>query len=396
MAAYIKLRPGMTVDESLRQDREIYEKWSAVTIEAPISEEIKPEVKADLMESWHFKREAIARQDLSAAWSGTSDFYRVVLNDCLGKVGFQYMLYCCNQPAAFYWLQPAQTQTCYGETSVTSRPIFAAMYEEWRRCYPDNRPDFEFGHFFANPVRVTASGPTTVPEIIDAHKSLCTQASTLLSNVKDRPEEYREFCNAHRGAEYPSDLQNHALNPLYYSIILMIDNLDSLNDDYDREIDGYLSLPKIAQYQTVLIVRTGNEQGLSAPISFESLETQLRPLKRNDIAGEGTEVIRVSLVVAIQFITSLERREESANSAARKRNRVDARYYPIPSEDLGENEEIIQYDPELWADANFVRAKKHGIRKYSAMETSVLRVLSRRAGEDFLGFEHVPLNHRWV
>jgi hypothetical protein len=93
----------------------------------------------------------------------------------------------CNKPTAFYWLQSAQQADASGQRTQTPTIIFAAIYEEWLRCH-NSELNIEYGHFFGNPVRVTSTGPSTLRGPIDAHLSLCTQASGLINQVKGRAE----------------------------------------------------------------------------------------------------------------------------------------------------------------------------------------------------------------
>ena len=75
-------------------------------------------------------------------------------------------------------------------------------------------------------------------------------------------------------------------------------------------MDGLFSLEEAAQQQTVLIVRTGLEASLSAPISFDSLRAQSLPLDRSEVDGEPTiHIVRTSLTTAVRFILDLENRE---------------------------------------------------------------------------------------
>ena len=58
--------------------------------------------------------------------------------------------------------------------------LIPATNERFRRDYAK----IEFGCFFANPIRVTSTGPTKVFGILEAYRSLCDQASLLLGKVE--------------------------------------------------------------------------------------------------------------------------------------------------------------------------------------------------------------------
>jgi hypothetical protein len=84
------------------------------------------------------------------------------------------------------------------------------------------------------------------------------------------------------------------LNPLFKAI-LMIVCTDEYNDE-DRDTIG--SFP-------VYLVRTGVEDGLSAPISFDSISAKVEPQE-----AEGT--VKTKLDTAIDFVMALDAREEAA------------------------------------------------------------------------------------
>ena len=83
-----------------------------------------------------------------------------------------------------------------------------------------------------------------------------------------------------------------------------------------------ISLDKQAQRQNVLLVRTKDENGLSAPITFDAIRSQSLPLARSDINSEYNDhVIRVPLRTAIHFILDLQRRDEMADPGLHPRRR---------------------------------------------------------------------------
>ncbi|KAH7385614.1 hypothetical protein BKA66DRAFT_583242, partial [Pyrenochaeta sp. MPI-SDFR-AT-0127] len=78
---------------------------------------------------------------------------------------------------AFYSEQSAQYgryNDVQGYTCI-QRIFIAAIYEAWRaRC--GNMPDIEFGHFLANPIRITEQGPRTLGKIATAHQAIRNMA----------------------------------------------------------------------------------------------------------------------------------------------------------------------------------------------------------------------------
>lgn len=69
------------------------------------------------------------------------------------------------------------------------------------------------------------------------------------------------------------------------------------------------------QRQNVLLVLTGDARYLSAPITFNTLQSESLPLAREDIPSlvKLSDVIRVPLIIAKLIILDLQRREEAAS-----------------------------------------------------------------------------------
>jgi hypothetical protein len=368
-----------------RSDREIDEYWSSVVVEEPVSDDLKVLVRADLKKAWHFRREMEFRENTKTRWA-TTDYFRITLEDSVGKVEPRKSKYLCNKPTAFYWLQSAQQADASGQRTQTPKIIFAAIYEEWLRSH-DTEPNIEYGHFFANPVRITSTGPSTVRGVIDAHRSLCTQASSLINQAKGRADNIIE--------QRPLSSQHYSLLPLYHAIIVIIDRLDRLDKDCEPESDGFISLRKLAQRQTVLIARTGAEEGLSVPISFESLKSQSLPLKRSDVIAQDIDVVRVSLATAVQFIVSLEVREKLAIPETKDESPLDTSLCPYPPPKGFEENDQVCYSPEAWADALMVAAERHGYNNIPETWESVRRVQAGLIGEGFCEFKPLPFGNRW-
>lgn len=78
-----------------------------------------------------------------------------------------------------------------------------------------------------------------------------------------------------------------------------------------RNGDGNYHYEDVARKQSVVLVRTGNENGLSAPISFESLKDKALPLPRSENMGS-IEVTHVPLQIGVRFVATLLLREEAA------------------------------------------------------------------------------------
>ena len=356
--------------------------WRAVVIQEPVSDDMKALIRADLKKAWYFARVENFRYELKTRWE-TTDSYRMVLDNALGEVEPQKLKYLCNKPTAFYWLQSAQGKNGYtGERMLMPKLTLAAIYEEWTRSH-NIEPNIEYGHFFANPVRITATGPSTIQGVLEAHRSLCRQASRLIDQAGGRADNIIE--------RNPSTSQHYALSPLYRALVVIIDHRIEITD-HQIEPDGFISLRKVAQDQSVLIMRTGLEEGLSAPISFESLKSQSLSLKRPDVTMQGLDVIRVSLASAVHFIVNLEMRENHADPKSMDEDTLDKSLdtYPPKGYDIQ-----VSHSPETWVDAVMAAAEEHGYDNVLATWISIRRIEASKIGEDFGPFKYEPFGREW-
>lgn len=88
---------------------------------------------------------------------------------------------------------------------------------EWLH-YHASKLNIEFGHYVANPIRITTSGPPNVQGIIQVYESLCKQSAELIS--KARQGHLR--ISLPRGA----DLDDYDIQPLYKAVIFLVDRFD--------------------------------------------------------------------------------------------------------------------------------------------------------------------------
>lgn len=361
--------------EFIRLANETHEYWDSIVTKEPISEELKAWVREDLKEAWYYHREATFREYTKTKWA-TLDSYRITLGDTVPADGVERekLGYICNKPTAFYWMQSAQGTDAYGERCLTPSIIFAAIYQEWFRCC-NAKPNVEFGHFFANPIRITSTGPSTVRGVIDAHRSISGRASRLINeSFEGRADFVIE--------RHPSSQEHFSIFPLYHAIVVILDDFDP---GFELDSDGFISLRAVARYQTVLVARTGVEKGLSAPISFESLKSQSLPLGRSDVSPKTFDVVRVPLATAMQFILDLEARE---GIKVPQETRI---FPPTPKGFQGNDH--IYHCPEAWADACLKAAEEHGYDNVRQTYKSIRRVLARRAGQKYLEFSDLPLGN---
>ncbi|KAI9738859.1 MAG: hypothetical protein M1834_008366 [Cirrosporium novae-zelandiae] len=244
-----------------------------------------------------------------------------------------------------------------------------AIYEEWLQSY-NAEPNIEYGHFFANPVRITSTGPSTIPGVLNAHRSLRTQASSLINQAKGRADNIIKL--------FPSNSQHYSLFPLYNAIVVIIDRLDYRDKDCKDISTSFVSLRKVAQYQTVLIARTGAEEGLN----------------RLDVIKKYMDIVRVSLAAAVRFIVSLEVREDLTSPKTENKPLLDTSLCPGAPKGFEKNYQV-RNNPETWVDANMTAAEEHGYDNILDTWASIRRAQAGLIGEGFREFGPTPSGNRW-
>jgi hypothetical protein len=138
--------------------------------------------------------------------------------------------------------------------------------------------------------------------ILRAHEQICAQIRNKLE------ENNRANVPARRCKPWP--------NPRYFKLHSICEALIVLFDEFkpvvaENHADGFCHYDDFAQNQSILLARTGHENGLSAPISFEALKHKALPLARSEDMGT-INIIRVPLPVGIHSVANLLLREEAA------------------------------------------------------------------------------------
>lgn len=128
---------------------------------------------------------------------------------------------------------------------------------------------------------------------------------------------------------------------------MIIDRSERPDKDL-TEPDGFISLRKVARRQTVLIARTGAEEGLSAPISLEGLKSESLPFERCDVIDQDVDAVGVSLAVAVQFIVTLEMREGIAKPKSKEERPLDTSICPFPPPKEFEYNGQVCYSSRRW------------------------------------------------
>lgn len=233
-----------------------------------------------------------------------------------------------------------QHNTNETRSSISSNLVGRYVYRHWLRMHR-GRPPFQRHHFLAKPIEFVHRGGgfgrmaekplvTDLPHVLAFHGSLCDSVEAREDDIKpdNRPRRY----GATQGrpdfapclSQGPLSYRQHGfqLGHLFRSLFMVVDNgpRDELSPyaDYDmqpapeqreRRIDWAVS-----RHQ-VLLVKTGDDGHLSAPISFQPLWDSGRalPVNRDDENFDSWEhVVRLRLDHALGFVEDSICREERA------------------------------------------------------------------------------------
>ena len=264
-----------------------------------------------------------------------------------------------NKPTFFYWALSAQIPG----TTHCPRMVFADIYKAWFRFH-NNLPDISYNRFFAHPIRITSTGPQTIPELLQAHAHMCDRAFARMKSITSG-EVSSIIC---RGKYW----RCYKLLPLCRAIVV-------LYDEYlphpARESDGTFSLDKDIERRTAVMILTGHNSGLSSPIDFDAIRSSSLPIARDDVdAIDPSNVIRVSLKTAVQFITKLQQQEEAASPSSK----------PVDTDNLNEPRKRILWEDVDNADAyvEYILDRPHGSQsKQSVLDFVLGRIERKKRGE---------------
>ena len=370
-----------------RSFQEVWEYWKNFVTPEPISARLRETIRLDLRKQWYSDRLREFRFWTHTNWA-RMDSEKILLDGNDSNIdGLRKATFFCNRPSAFYWLQSIQ-EVASGERHVTPTHVFATIFGEWYRQY-DNEPNIEFGHSLANPVRVTERGPVTIRGIVAAHFSLLEQAKSILRQV-DHEDSDSVFHQKVKNGDY-------RIHPLYKALILMVDRNELRGHMSEfRRPDRYLRLQDIAHFQSIIITRTGAEDQLSAPISFESLRSKALPLGRIDFDGEpNVDVIRVALPDAVRFVIGLEKREDFAVEGEMTMPNIDRSLSETCKEVFPEDGGFCD-SKDTWADEHITAAEKHGYEHCVHTAHSIRRVQAQMVGEVYMDLSPLWFAPRWI
>ncbi|PNY26145.1 Uncharacterized protein TCAP_03924 [Tolypocladium capitatum] len=182
----------------------------------------------------------------------------------------------------------------FDQRLLLSQVLHNYIYRRWFRPY---RSEIEHQRFickFITPQHLPSAGSpsqSTVDSLVSLNRAICAE-------VEARRLTYEEtFAAGDEIAAYKlARVKNHRLHilqPLFKALLIIVCFESYRNED-----------SKTVGRLPVFLVRTGVEDGLSAPVSFKAIADKI-----DGYAGEARSAIRTTLETAVDFVMDLEARE---------------------------------------------------------------------------------------
>ncbi|TRX90082.1 hypothetical protein FHL15_009001 [Xylaria flabelliformis] len=205
----------------------------------------------------------------------------------------------CNITAPIYLLR-TRLSRC-GPLLLTS--IHNYVYRRWFRPY---ETEIEYGQFLVKliaPRKLPPVDTTSLDSIANLARDLTTTICSRVDRVQrvhalTRLKKLGPGIDTRNIDECMHQQEFFVLQPLFRTIALVV---------CEKSFD--INLPSISQLP-VLIVHTGTEDGLSAPINLDSITEYTEKLI--DGPGKEARAVRTTLETAVTFLMDLERREIAA------------------------------------------------------------------------------------
>lgn len=248
--------------------------------------------------------------------------------------------------------------------------IARALLAAWLDVHHNNGeiPNFQQSRYFAKPF-ILKGWPNlhgATEATIYTHKIICEELRSA-QNKPVSPEDLYTWVE--HGCE---------MGPIYRSVIIIVDKQLALRGSRDpveqRDI--------LFEQCSVLLVRTGDEDHLSAPVDLSALSAAGLdlPLDRSEDALAGAnnrqQVVRVRIRTAVRFIMDLERRERDASA------RLTAMKKVLDVETFRE--------ADAWASAVLAHAEKNGGIDQDRDAWPAVRLAQAHLDGDRCGLEDPP------
>ncbi|KAL7794874.1 hypothetical protein V8C43DRAFT_321643 [Trichoderma afarasin] len=299
---------------------------------------------------------------------------------------------CCNKAAPLYIF--SAKRTIY--PSLFVQVLHNYLYHKWFIPY---KSEIEYLQFITK---------TFLPELlpddlqpgplvdlaIPVHAAICARAQEARDAVKELEPPYPLQPIPPKGPkkwghykyacidQIVRDQEFFLLRPLFRAIMIII-RLEEYNDE---NLD-IRQLP-------VLLVWTGIEEGLSAPISFEPIAHKIKTVIQRTNSSEA--VVQVTLETAVDFVLSMDKREIAAfghqpDPVLSTRNLGDGGLYGLSiltrAQEIGWGDEELRGPSSKWVDAekypewsgdgahedDMIRRKENLVREDFCMSKDFLR-----------------------
>lgn len=252
--------------------------------------------------------------------------------------------------------------------------IARAMLAAWQEVHHYNGEQLENRQqyrWLANAVALEGHpGPHGDTEgAIRTHQIICEK----MQDAQDKP--------VSSGDPYTWVEHGFEMGPIYRSVIILLDRQQALGRG--RGENEAETCDILFERCSVLLVRTGDEDHLSAPIDFSTLTDagMTLPLARSEAAlvdpAGMPQVARVRLRTAVQFVLDLERREINASS------RLTARKNVLDADMLRE--------AERWAEDAIAHAESNGSIDGNLETWRAVRLAQAHLNGDRCGLESEPV-----
>lgn len=149
-----------------------------------------------------------------------------------------------------------------------------------------------------------------------------------------------------------------------------------------------IKLDEPVQRQTVIMVLTGDDNGLSAPTTFDTIRSQSLPLAKADIADD-VDSITVSLKTAVHFIADLQWQEEEAFPGL---GRI------ATDRPIGPTTDKISFgliSADEWVDEIMHKAEEEGANNVIEMKSAAWKTKAKQQGDGFLEREFDNFSPMW-
>ena len=188
-------------------------------------------------------------------------------------------------------------------------------------------------------------------------------------------------------------MAEHSRLQIFSTCRALITILDELPPKPVLVSDRLIPLNQNSQIFNVVLILTGDNSGLSTPVTFDSLRSRSLPLARTDFISnnEVVDAIRVPIALAVSFVAELERKEQ-ATLHGMGSSRVDVSICPFAVP----NGPCIPSADE-WVDEVISRAVDKGKENVYETRVALSRIKAAQRGEeDPYGGLPPYFNARWI